>query len=258
MQNGPQPFTHEERLATAREIAEKFRAKYGAEVRAIGAYGSLARGTDGPYSDIEMFCILHGEGIDTSYEWCEGDWKAEVDVQSADVLFDWARELDETWALTHGCLLKVLPFYDPENLFMQLPGLVFAHETTEFDAVIAQFIVDDVFELMGKLHNAVHARNHAAVPNLAIALAKSGAFIIGLANRHLYSTSTRLFAESLELPDRPDGYDELCRLVMEGDLSSPAIIHSLSTNFWNGLERWALAWHLKIYTTLDELLRKDE
>ena len=52
MQTVPQPFSHAERMARAEAIAAQFRAKFGKKVRAIGLYGSLARGSDGPHSDI--------------------------------------------------------------------------------------------------------------------------------------------------------------------------------------------------------------
>jgi kanamycin nucleotidyltransferase len=61
MNFGPQPMTHKARLALAYEIANQIHAHYGDTVLAIGLYGSLARGTDGPYSDIEMWCVLRGE-----------------------------------------------------------------------------------------------------------------------------------------------------------------------------------------------------
>lgn len=253
-QTGPQPITHEERLANAQKIASQLLAKFGNEVRAIGAYGSLARGTDGPYSDIEMFCIVRSPEVDTIYEWCEGAWKAEVDVQSAEVLLDWAKELESDWSLTHGCLLYILPFYDPENLFAQLKEVVFSHPPEAYNTVIAQFIVDDVFELMGKLRNAIYTSNRPAVPSLAITLTKAGAFIIGLANRHLYSTSSNILPESLSLPNRPAGYDALCKFVMDGDLSSAAITANLAENFWAGLEAWAKSRGLKIYSSLDDIL----
>ena len=64
--SGPQPYSHAERMTRAKEIAAQFRAKF--DVLAIGLYGSLARGTDGPYSDIEMHCVLWGSG---AFPWLE-------------------------------------------------------------------------------------------------------------------------------------------------------------------------------------------
>lgn len=53
---GPRKKTSDERMQIAHSIAQQVIAKYGANVRAIGIYGSLARKTDGPFSDIELKC----------------------------------------------------------------------------------------------------------------------------------------------------------------------------------------------------------
>ena len=66
--NGPQPQTHSDRLDNMQRIAAALQAHYGARLLALGVYGSMARGSDGPFSDIEMHCILHGQGVETSFE----------------------------------------------------------------------------------------------------------------------------------------------------------------------------------------------
>lgn len=254
MQTGPQPFTHQERLARAESIAAQFRAKFGKKVRAIGLYGSLARGTDGPYSDIEMVCIVKGKDFEHNYEWCEGGWKAEVNVLSLDILQENASEFEETWPLTHGAFVHMLALYDPENLLPPLKELVFGHSDEDFSQLLADTIVWEVFELMGKIRNAAHSGQHEALPAQAIELAKAGAYLLGLENRFLYSTSSKIFSESLSLPNRPGGYDQLCQAVMRGELSDPSRLFALVENFWQGLETWAQARNLPVYQSLEETL----
>ncbi len=79
---GPRPMDHERRMALVEEIADRILAVHQERVRAIGVYGSLACGTDGPYSDIEMLCVLRTEGEEFVYEWTPGPWKAEVDIEA--------------------------------------------------------------------------------------------------------------------------------------------------------------------------------
>ncbi len=62
MSNGPQPLDGTVRRAHMYEIAAQIRAHYQEHLLALGVYGSLARGSDGPFSDIEMHCVLQGEG----------------------------------------------------------------------------------------------------------------------------------------------------------------------------------------------------
>ncbi len=231
-QSGPQPMTHNERLALAKDIAGCFQRHFGGQVLAVGVYGSLARGDDGPYSDIEMYCVLRGAGLDTPYEWSAGAWKAEVDVQGADVLLEWAAEFDERWSLTHGSLIHILPLHDPEGFFQRLRAPVFDHAPAEFDELIAATIVGELYEFLGKIRNGLASGNTSCLPALAVEMAQYGAYIISLAHRTLYTSSSTLFAESLSLPDRPLGYDELCRLVMSGQLADSGQVGVAADAFW--------------------------
>ncbi|CAC7780316.1 Kanamycin nucleotidyltransferase [Staphylococcus aureus] len=65
-------MTREERMKIVHEIKERILDKYGDDVKAIGVYGSLGRQTDGPYSDIEMMCVMSTEEAEFSHEWTTG------------------------------------------------------------------------------------------------------------------------------------------------------------------------------------------
>ena len=79
-------------------------------------------------------------------------------------------------------------------------------------------IVWELYEFIGKIRNGAAMGNTAALPAWTVDLARRGGYLIGLAHRHLYTTSSTLLAESLGLAGRPDGYDALCELVMSGRL----------------------------------------
>lgn len=250
---GPQPFSHAERMSRAREIAAKFQARF--DVLAIGLYGSLARGDDGPYSDIEMYCVVRGQGIDEDYEWSEGAWKAEVNVQSPDVLTAWAAELDEFWPLTHGSCVNILPLHDPQVFFESLKGYVFDHADDEYDDLIRGVIVGELYEFLGKIRNAAASGKTENLSTLAMEMAQYGAYMIGLANRTLYTSSARMFSESRVLADKPSGYDQLCELVTSGRLESPTEISRAVDRFWEGIEAWASKKSIPIHQKLDDVLK---
>lgn len=69
--NGPVEISRQERLEICYELANRLQEVYDKQIIAIGVYGSVSRGTDGPYSDIEMLCVLKNadEEVDFSYEW---------------------------------------------------------------------------------------------------------------------------------------------------------------------------------------------
>ena len=239
MIGGPQPLTHEQRRELVDQISAHLHAHYGAELLALGVYGSVAREEDGPFSDIEMHCILRGNGVETNYEWSAGPWKAEVDVYSWDVIQEMAARVEGDWALTQRAYTQVMPVYDPQDLFARLVDLVFSQPEQVYRTALHDLVVGEIYELIGKLRNCRVTGMHAPVTWFTTELAVRGALLVGLAERHLFHSASRMFTEVLELPGKPNGLPELCQLVIAGDLSDSEIIFPVCDAFWHGVEAWA-------------------
>lgn len=235
----PEPMEHQQRLELAQMIAERLIVRYGQSVKAIGLYGSLARNEDGPYSDIEMFCVLRAPGETRNYEWCAGPWKAEVNMLDDVSLRQEASQVDGSWARTHGAFVHVLPLMDPDDYFGGLRELVMSHPPELFREVIEEVLIGDIYELIGKTRNA-HVRGHDyALAVLAVELAQRTAYALGLEHRHLYGTSSSVLDEAVRLPDPPEGFHTLVRMVMTGNLQHAPTIVSVCDTLWSGLVHWA-------------------
>jgi kanamycin nucleotidyltransferase len=257
MPAGPSSFTHPERLARAETIAARFHAHFEDNLLAIGIYGSLGRSLDGPFSDIEMHVIVQGEEIERSFEWSEGPWKAEVDVYSPDTFLAHSAELDDLWPITQGAFARVLPLHDPKRIFHRASHAVFDHTLEDYQDVIREVLIGDLYEVVGKVRNALATERTANLPAEAVLAARYAASVVGLNNRHLYSTGPAIFSESLELPGRPAGYDELVGMVVRGKLHNAQAIAAAVDALWAGEEAWAQEQGLQLYRTLDELLREE-
>jgi hypothetical protein len=72
-------------------------------------------------------------------------------------------------------------------------------------------------------------------------IVKLGYCMIGLANRQTYSTATAAAKESLDMVDRPAGYDALCRMTMDNDLANNEKAFDACDTFWRGAAEWAAA-----------------
>lgn len=253
--SGPKFIHTNERRQRAVEIATRFHQHYDKRTIAIGVYGSLARQMDGPYSDIEMFVVIEGQGIWAPIEWATPDWKAEVDVCSADVLESQAAEVESDWPITHGAFKNIWAIYDPTEFFPRLEQSVDSHSDLAFQKQMEGLIVGEIFEVVGKIRNAVYKANADPLAAYLTELTIYGARLIGLANRHTYRGYSLIFQDSLHLPNLPQGYRDLCGAAMCGDLRSPQLILELSDSFWDGVEAWARERNLTIYTDLDTLLK---
>ena len=252
--DGPQAYSHDERQRRVEEIAARFSRHYGGRVQASALYGSLALGSDGPFSDIEMMIVIEGSGIDENYEWSSGPWKAEVNIYSEDRLLEWAAEFDEFWPITHGAIINAVPIQDMTGLFPRARAVVMKHSDEEFRALIAALLVGDLYEVVGKLRNGLALQRSEIIAPFTVDAARYGACLVGLHNRRVFNSGATLFSESLELPGRPEGYDALARLVMSGELNDAARAVDAVNAFWSGVEAWAAAQHIPLTQNLEDLL----
>jgi kanamycin nucleotidyltransferase len=235
---GPVPKAHGDRVVLAREVAERARVRFSAI--AIGVYGSLARGEDGPHSDIEMLCVVPGD-VDETFEWMHAGWKVEVDVRGRDLLVRDAASVDENWSITHACYVHVMPMHDPDGVFGELSATVRGVPQATFDRAIENLIIGELWEVIGKLRNARGAGESPPLGYLQYAL-KIGYWMIGLGNRHIYPSAKRAWCDALALPDRMAGYDEVCSLASGG----VGNVFDACERFWAGVATWASARGLAI------------
>jgi kanamycin nucleotidyltransferase len=251
---GPTALTREQRLGIAREIADKLRGRYQDRAKAIALFGSVARGTDGPYSDVELFCVLVGTGIEEIIiEWSSGPWKAQVNMYSEDVILRDAGIVDGTWPLVQSGYVYTEPLFDPDGLFASVREVALKSANRDFGPSIRNLIVGEIWEAVGKVRNA-RERKQNALPMLTVEIVKATACLIGLSQAHMYVSNCSFLEESLELLDRPAGYDGLCKRVLSGDLGDPEGLRAYIDRLWTGIEVWAEERDIRLNDELDPLL----
>ncbi|MGE8004219.1 ANT(4')-I family aminoglycoside nucleotidyltransferase [Lysinibacillus sp. NPDC093216] len=236
---GPKKVTREEKMEIAYSIANQVLERYGSQVQAIGIYGSLARKSDGLFSDIEIKCILNSLDESFNYEWTAGDWKAEVNFESAEDIMEEAITVEEDWPLTHGQFFDILPVYDPEDFFHELKTKANSVARSIFKEAICRTLIEEMYEYIGKLRNIEMNGPHTFLPILAMEIATAGAMILGLHNKQVFTTSAQVLPEALSLTDKPEGFEVLCELVMSGNLSNPQHIIAICENYWDSLLKWS-------------------
>ncbi len=235
---GPQPLSHTQRMAIAHEIVQQVKERFPLEVFAIGLYGSLARGEDGPYSDIELFGVLRVEQYEQCYEWCTAEWKAEVDLYGTRTLRERAARVDGQWPLTHSAFQTILPIEDPEHFFDEIRTIAQASPEARFREAIEHLMVDNVIECLGKIRNIQALKTPGALSPLVLKLGRWVAMMVGLANRQCYTTETHIFSEAVALSDLPDGFRELGQIILTGDLRDRQQLGAVCERLWHGLNIW--------------------
>ncbi len=239
---GPQSMLPEQRRALAAVIVEALRRRHGARLLAVAAYGSTARDSDGPYSDLELWAVLDdaafGADYDQSLEWVHGRGKAEVGLISRSAVEAFARQVEPDWALTHGQFVHARALWiapDHGTLVETLRSLAAHPDDAAVDRALAELVVGELYETLGKLRNR-GARKPLAL--LAGQAALQLACLAGLAERHVFAGSERLLDEAIDLPG-PDGAAELLARVRDGRLGEEAAVIASVERAWAGIERWA-------------------
>jgi kanamycin nucleotidyltransferase len=108
-----------------------------------------------------------------------------------------------------------------------------------FRDAIERLLVDNVFEVIGKIRNAQVFGTPAALPALVVKLAQAVAMVVGLANQRCYTTGTRVLPEAMALPDLPDGFRALGQVILTGDLRDGQQLGAVCELLWQGLSIWA-------------------
>jgi kanamycin nucleotidyltransferase len=234
----PTATTREEKLTFIRDITDKLLTAYPNDILAIGAYGSLGKKQDLPYSDIEMHVITKDGRLINGHEFIYGKFKLELSCREKSDLFKRASRVDDSWAIWAGSFVDILAIHDPEGVFEELKQIPLQLSEESIKEVMREFMIWEPYETMGKIRNNMQTGNLDYLPLGAKDLVWQTAKLIGLANKKYYTTRAKTYAESLEMPSRPEGYDELAKRVMAGELQHKDEVYKLCEELWTGLNIW--------------------
>ncbi len=98
----PAATSREDKWKFIHQVKEEVLQRDGGSILAVGVYGSLARGSDGPYSDIEIR-ILTPDGVDLpGQEEIIPPFKLEIGATQRSAWLKGAAFVDDSWAVKAG------------------------------------------------------------------------------------------------------------------------------------------------------------
>lgn len=234
----PIATTRTQKLEMIELLKERLLQSYGNQILAIGAYGSIALESEGPFSDIELHVITKDTQLIESFEFVYGKFKIEIASIEKSLFFAKAKKLDDSWAIKAGAYINILPIYDPDDVFGQVQHFPMEISDTAIKELMKEFMVWEPYETIAKIRTNYHNGNLAYLTLGAHDLLWQTAKLIGLANKCYYSTRARMFEESLEMQSLPSGYKELLNLFVDGKLEDKEQVYHLCENLWTGLNQW--------------------
>lgn len=234
----PVSTTRKEKLEMIHIIKKRLLTAHGDAILAIGAYGSIALETDGPFSDIELHVITKDSSQLESLEFIYDKFKIELSTKDRSTFIKQAKEVDDSWAIKSGVFIHILPIHDPTHLFEQVKELPFEALDTIRRDVMKEFMVWEPYETIAKIRNNYSSGNLNYLDLGARDLLWQSAKLIGLANKTYYSTRARTFEESMEMESIPSGYTELLSFIMGEQLHNKEKVYALCEALWTGLNEW--------------------
>lgn len=234
----PVSTTRKEKLDMIGRIKERLLFAHGEDILAIGAYGSIALETDGPFSDIELHVITSDASTLESFEFIYDKFKIELSTKTKVAFTKQAKDVDDSWAIKAGVFIHILPVHDPEGLFEQVRNLPLEVSDDAREDVMKEFMVWEPYETIAKIRNNYSSGNLNYLPLGAKDMLWQSAKLMGLANKTYYSSRARTFEESLEMESIPSGYRKLLDLISEGQLQDKEKIYFLCEDLWVGLNEW--------------------
>ncbi|WP_033542058.1 kanamycin nucleotidyltransferase C-terminal domain-containing protein [Planococcus sp. CAU13] len=234
----PAPTTRKEKFEMIDTLKERLLAARGDDILAIGVYGSIALGTAGPYSDIEMHVITKDGAKMETLEFVYDRFKIELSTNTRTAFLKEAEEMNDSWAITAGAFITIIPVHDPQNLFEQAKDLPFKASDRVRQDVMKQFMIWEPYETMAKIRTNYSGGNFNYLQIGARDLLWQTAKLIGLANRMYFTTRARTFEESLAMESTPSGYRELLDYFHGSQLFEHEKIFHLCEELWTGLNEW--------------------
>jgi len=183
--------------------------------------------------------VVNIAGENRRWEWADTNGKYEVELLGADVARRKAAELDEAWPVTHAKYANPRALRGEPAWFAELKQLVFDHSQAQFHEMIREIIVAELYEGLGKVRNSMLTARYDELPRVAMRIATMAQLLVGLAHRHIFTASGLAALESMQLAPRPSGHDELCAMVMRGELADPKRTSDVVESYWKSVVAWA-------------------
>lgn len=210
----------------AETLLPKIKEKFGDSLVAIAVRGSTAKHTDGPYSDLEMFVFINAMPNGESY----GKLRKIVDGLLIEVIWvtpeNYIREVKEISRAWFGSGADyLLPLYNEEKIGELNAFVPVDIEKKCLDQAAALW--DHVQEAATKVLNAAESENASGMPLVMGDMFSNMLKMVSFFNAKPYTTFVQLIVESRQMPYRPENFDELTNLVVNGKYTEFANISAL-------------------------------
>ena len=244
---GLRPHTHEERIMAARDLVPLLRRRFGDGLRAVALSGSVARGDDRAFSDLELVVFVRDPpppGEDAYLQRVVDGMLVEAEYVTEEAYLARARTLGEAWYLAASDRLVPLDNPDLVERIARRAGAV-RHPREHFLLRASRRMLE-VQEALGKTLSAIDAGDRQAIGLLLWDAVHHTLVMLAFLNERPFTTFARFIPEARTFARQPPRYGELLDRVVEGDWHGPGL-RELLLEVFAGLEELFAAEGMALY-----------
>mgnify|MGYP001774190711 CR=1 FL=1 len=233
-------MTHEDRLALARDLAQRILRKYGDAVLGIALYGSVARGADTAYSDIEMRVITDTSVAEHDVEYVHTSGaKIEINYEQFENYLRRAASVDTEWPIWAAIYRQYLVLFERGNFFAQARKAAESLTNEDFRAVQAQLIAEDLYELVQKIRGAWEQKREENLRWWAGRFLWFSVLWLGLANRKYFATGGTVWDEVRRFSVLPKNFEHQLTVLAGFRPSSVSEVYRAVEDLWSEVQKLA-------------------
>lgn len=221
MMHYPVKKTHEERLQLAQEIVAKLKERYRDNLLAVAIIGSVARGEDKDFSDLDMITVIQGAGIADDFNAIIDGLKYTVDVFSQDIILGKITTVHMRWPFLAGKFVTAIPLYDEQGMFASYKETFQTLVQRDFAPYVRQVFVEEIYEECNKFINTTYTGSMGQAYYNAYHLFTKFAIFLGIVNKSFYTSAVALPERAMALPINFPSFRLLGRFVTGEVIHSP-------------------------------------
>lgn len=233
-------MTHGDRVALARELAQCILRKYGDAVLGITLYGSVARGADTSYSDIELRVVTDASVAEHDVEYVHRSGaKIEINYEQAENYLRRAASIDIDWPIWAAIYRQQLVLFERENFFAQARKATESVQDKYFRAAQAQLIAEDLYELVQKIRGAWEQKREENLRWFAGRFLWFSVLWLGLANRKYFTTGSTVWDEVRRFSILPKNFEHQLTVLAGFRPSSVNEVYRAVEDLWSEIQKLA-------------------
>ncbi len=206
------PLSREEFQSVVHRVVSELQRKYAEHLLYVAAYGSLARGAETPFSDIDLLAIVD-KGEAREHGWLYRTTPVDVHVLPLRKVRERILRVDGFWPHEVGLLLK-------HHVYLDRAGI--AERLRRWHAQALRRVKMETYagfyNYIGKMQRGWEERNPEVMRRAAWEIFFMSCMDLALLNRRFYTDHMRMTEEIEDFELLPEGFLEHAKKLFHPDL----------------------------------------